>query len=966
MITHAYISGTLGQAVIVDSEQTLLLHANGDENFVEPRRNDLSFFFSSSREILDLIDARNQPVSRSDVSTALEDETIRHEALGNFLTAMDQRFRDATRLKAIGKVETAFNNESVFKFVAGRVSTNAPQQGLDVQSAIVLAKQRNATITAELLENSVGAGNLEFAIETAFGDANLDSDVEIRLRNELMDDPRMADIALAYAKGDQSFLKNLVFELVNASIERKKVLTKLANTLLNILDEPNIDIETQDQKVVAALELSVARSEAEDRITKLINNWHRDDNTTQGKASIDISEILEKIKGQIDWFLRDLKLGHEGRAYNTLFDLIAMQLRESKPDHLVKTLSDIAKRAFDLNFAQFAFDIVNYAKLLHVADAALYCTEAEMMRKSGNLLQALETYQSTANDFPNNEVTRNGLAETLRQLGRLDEALETYQSTANDFPNNEVTLCGLAETLRQLGRLDEALETYQSTANDFPNNEVTLCGLAETMRELGKPINALEIYQTTTTEFPNDVVARCGLAETMRELGNPIDALEIYQTTTTEFPNNVVARNGLAETMRELGKPNEALVIYQTTTNEFPNNVVARCGLAETMRELGNPIDALEIYQTTTNEFPNDVVARNGLAETMRELGNPIDALEIYQTTTNEFPNDVVARCGLAETMRELGKPNEALVIYQMTTTEFPNNVVARCGLAESMRELGNPIDALEIYQTTTNEFPNNVVARCGLAETMRELGNPIDALEIYQTTTTEFPNDVVARCGLAETMRELGNPIDALEIYQTTTTEFPNDVVARCGLASTYLQLGNYNAVRDTLAFSKAPATKSEWIAEHILAMNELRHGNIDEAILRLENGVVRDPIAESRRYFVTALAAAKLQKGLANDVIRLLDEEASSNTGRQARNILTLKAHAYALNDNKEKAEQSIKDAENIVPFSEFSAKRLKKSLETRFKLFGNFSHDAINDTTELLDQRILEDEISLLLAA
>ena len=320
---------------------------------------------------------------------------------------------------------------SIYKFVAGRVLTNAPQQGLDVQSAIILAKQRNAVITAELLEHSSIAGKLEFAIDMAFGDANLETDVEIRLRNELMDDPRMADIALAYAKGDQKFLKNLVFELANASIERKKVLTKLANTLRSNIENPDIGDELPEHGVAATFEIPVDQTGPEDRIADLINNWQNKNDMDYEKTSIDISEILEKIKGQIDWYLKNLKSGHKGRAYNTLYDLVEMQLRDSKPDHLVKSLSDIANKAFELNFSSIAFDVIGYAKLLHVADAAINCTEAEMLRKSGKLQQALEIYQVTNNDFPNNVVARCGLAETMRELGKIEDALEIYQATNN-------------------------------------------------------------------------------------------------------------------------------------------------------------------------------------------------------------------------------------------------------------------------------------------------------------------------------------------------------------------------------------------------------------------------------------------------------------------------------------------------------------------------------------------------------
>ncbi|MCP4072395.1 MAG: tetratricopeptide repeat protein [Hyphomicrobiales bacterium] len=660
MITHAYISGTLGQAVIVESEQTLLVQANGGHDFVEPGRNEISFFFSSSREILDFVDQQQKPIERKDVITALDDETRRHAALGYFLTGLDPRFRNETRLKAIGKAELAFKQEEVFKFVAGRVLTTTPLQALDVASAMILANKRGASQASTLLENIAHAGDIELAIDTAFHEANLDRDAETGLRHHLMDDPRMADMVIAYASGDLKYLRNVMFELTQASIERKKALVGIASILAGKLSQSQNGAEVQQLGPSEVTDAPVRPSKAEDPISRMIVDWRDGIDSGRRKTALNVDAVIKKVKGQIDWYMKAIENGRIERAEATLKNLVSMQLRDSRPKDLVKTLSDLAKRTGDISQMLLAFDIIGYAKLLNIDDPAINCTEAELLRK----------------------------------------------------------------------------------------------------------------------------------------------------------------------------------------------------------------------------------------------YGKPIKALEIYQATTKQFPNDEVAHCGLAETMRELGRIDEALEIYQATTKQFPNNEVAHCGLAETMRELGRIDEALEIYQATTKQFPNNEVA--------------------------------------------------------------PN------GLAMTLLQLGKYAAVRKTLSRSTAPVSQSDWISEHILAMNELRSGNVDKAIEQLENGIKMIPFAKSKRYFINALAVAKLQKGKSSEAVMLLEENSDSATGRQARNILVFKAHALAVDNKKRLAEQNIKDAENIVSFSEFSARRLKKSLEKRFGLFGDSSLQGDNDDIEALDQEILHDEIILLLAA
>ncbi|MCP4183066.1 MAG: hypothetical protein GY761_07080, partial [Hyphomicrobiales bacterium] len=337
MITHAYISGTLGQAVIVDSERTLFVQANGGHAFVEPGRNEISFFFSSSREILDFVDQQQKPVERKDVIAALDDETRRHAALGHFLTGLDPRFRDKIRLNALRKAELAFKLEEVFKFVAGRVLTTAPHQGLDVASTLILANKMGASQVSTLLENIVHATDIELAVDTAFQEANLDRDAEIRLRHQLMDDPRMADMAFAYSGGDQKYLKNMMFDLAQASIERKKVLVGMAGILVDKLAQSKNGIEVQ-QLVASEVTTALVRpGKTEDPIVSMIFDWRDNVDNDRKKTAINFDDVITKVKGQIDWYMKDIENGHIERAEATLKNLISMQLRDCRPKDIVKT-----------------------------------------------------------------------------------------------------------------------------------------------------------------------------------------------------------------------------------------------------------------------------------------------------------------------------------------------------------------------------------------------------------------------------------------------------------------------------------------------------------------------------------------------------------------------------------------------------------------------------------------------------
>jgi tetratricopeptide (TPR) repeat protein len=80
------------------------------------------------------------------------------------------------------------------------------------------------------------------------------------------------------------------------------------------------------------------------------------------------------------------------------------------------------------------------------------------LKALGRLAEALEAYEATVRDFPEDVVARNGKGEVLKALGRLAEALEAYEATVRDFPEDVVARNGKATLLVLLGRYQAAAE----------------------------------------------------------------------------------------------------------------------------------------------------------------------------------------------------------------------------------------------------------------------------------------------------------------------------------------------------------------------------------------------------------------------------------------------------------------------------------------------------------------------------
>jgi len=90
--------------------------------------------------------------------------------------------------------------------------------------------------------------------------------------------------------------------------------------------------------------------------------------------------------------------------------------------------------------------------------------------------------------------TRNAKAAAFKALGRLSEALDVYEATVQEFPQDIVARNGMAGTLRGLGKLTEALEVYEVTIREFPLDVTARTGKGETLMAMGRFTEALDAH----------------------------------------------------------------------------------------------------------------------------------------------------------------------------------------------------------------------------------------------------------------------------------------------------------------------------------------------------------------------------------------------------------------------------------------------------------------------------------------
>jgi tetratricopeptide (TPR) repeat protein len=363
---------------------------------------------------------------------------------------------------------------------------------------------------------------------------------------------------------------------------------------------------------------------------------------------------------------------------------IARALTYNEPDalqaayYLLAEQQEYLNRTGDANF--FVRSACNFAK--HVQDRrpdlALewarsarqawpsnpfpWTIEFNSLRRLNRIQRALALALDAVARFPENEITRNGLAEVLKAQGRLVEAEQVYRETMKRFPEYEITRNGLAEVLKAQGRLVEAEQVYRETMKRFPEREIPRNGLAEVLKAQGRLPEAEQVYRETMKRFPEDEITRNGLAEVLKAQGRLPEAERIYRETIKRFPPNEITRNGFAEVLKAQGRLPDAEQVFRETIKIFPPNEITRRGLGDVLEAQGR-LDEAEVFRERISPFPEIKITGNDPAEVSNAQGRLAEAEQVYREMT--------AQTGDEPTPRDAGRARLQPADVEILLTDF-------------------------------------------------------------------------------------------------------------------------------------------------------------------------------------------------------------------------------------------------------------------------------------------------------
>ena len=327
------------------------------------------------------------------------------------------------------------------------------------------------------------------------------------------------------------------------------------------------------------------------------------------QSPVSAHEAFRQAEKQRDTIKKLLVHGRLPLALRYTDELILSQRRNSRPEHLAKSLCDLAQFAKECGSPQLQLTFARRATDEAPEDAWAHATLGDSYRGVGKYQEALDAFQKCV-VFGDHHAGNLGRAEVLKDLGQIDEALEVLEFCVREFPEDSIAANSIAAALADLGRFNEALDAYDKLLEDDPYNLVTRNGRAQVLRELGRLPEALHELNTIVRDYPTEIIPSFTRAEVMREMGDLEKAELEMRSLIDGFPVYSAPRLGWARILRDLGRFDEALAAFDKASYLHPLNIAGRIGKADTYRKLGK----LELARSAYEE----VIERVGSVQHVR------------------------------------------------------------------------------------------------------------------------------------------------------------------------------------------------------------------------------------------------------------------------------------------------------------------------------------------------------------
>lgn len=258
--------------------------------------------------------------------------------------------------------------------------------------------------------------------------------------------------------------------------------------------------------------------------------------------------------------------------------------------------------------------------------SAIYANNlGNMLRESGTLPDAIDSYRRAVELKPDYAEAHNNLGNALREAGDAAAAMESCATAITLRPGYAEAYNNLGNALKDLAQLKAAALSYGKAIDARPDFAEAHHNLGNVLREQGHLDAAIECYRASIEAAPALAVAHNSLGLAFSERSEYRAAIDCFATVATLQPERADAHNTLGNALNGQGRLDEAVAAYERAIAADPQFPDAYHNLANALRRMGHAQQALAMSRKAL-ALKDDVPSfHNNLGTILADL-NEFDA----------------------------------------------------------------------------------------------------------------------------------------------------------------------------------------------------------------------------------------------------------------------------------------------------------------------------------------------------
>lgn len=438
--------------------------------------------------------------------------------------------------------------------------------------------------------------------------------------------------------------------------------------------------------------------------------------------------------------------------------------------------------------------------------------------------------------------------------------------------------------------------------------------------ELGEPMSSLRLPLLAALMAQgkfNDVLVRIAIepdlpdaeqvalltiaAAAHRGLGAMAEAEAAYRAALDIDPNSPSVQSEFAGFLLDMNRDAEAGQLISAVLDDEPDFAPALF-FRGIMEHAAGRYDAAEasfktVLGTESADRRTHLAALARLIETQLALEKISDAAATADLVLATTPRDPVARYLKARVEFEQHDLDAAATRLQELIAEFPNYTPAYALLGRINRTEGRMGQAIMYLRVAVNNNPSDHAARLLLAESYISEGDLQSAKVLLDDTSSLGAMDGLFLASAGWLNLDGGQPELAANYFERSEDNKPDSVQELIGVSSIYLAAGEFERAIRVLEATSYDDPDSSEVRDYLLALIQLRLGDLAGARVAASRLVDAQPAAWSLNLLGTIDLLSQDLAGAREKYLRALESEP-----KNVPTLLNLARVAVAASDNDE----------------------------------------------------------------